>query len=261
MKIQLELFARERMNLALLQNRIPLISQLQIINDCENQLENLKLEISSDPEGVLSAEIGISTILPGEKFVLENPLLSHSWEFFKKINEKILGRILLALKDINGNILSQIHQDIEIEPGNVWLGQQAPLELLVSHIMPNSEIVQLINRKAADFLQKMTGNSALNGYQTKDRERVYQTAQAIYQAIREENIILRSGVAMILAGAIGNLIDRLLLGEVVDFLDFMIGDLHWYVFNFADSFVTIGMGIILYDAIILEKKRQAISNE
>ena len=79
--------------------------------------------------------------------------------------------------------------------------------------------------------------------------------------IREENIILRSGVALILAGAIGNLIDRLLLGEVVDFLDFMIGDLHWYVFNFADSFVTIGMGIILYDAIILEKKRQAISNE
>ena len=79
--------------------------------------------------------------------------------------------------------------------------------------------------------------------------------------IREENIILRSGVAMILAGAVGNLIDRLLLGEVVDFLDFMIGDLHWYVFNFADSFVTIGMGIILYDAIFLEKKRQAISNE
>ena len=79
--------------------------------------------------------------------------------------------------------------------------------------------------------------------------------------IRYESILIRSGVAMILAGAIGNLIDRLLLGEVVDFLDFMIGDLHWYVFNFADSFVTIGMGIILYDAIFLEKKRQAISNE
>ena len=79
--------------------------------------------------------------------------------------------------------------------------------------------------------------------------------------IRYESILIRSGVAMILAGAIGNLIDRLLLGEVVDFLDFMIGDLHWYVFNFADSYVTIGMGIILYDSIILEKNRQAISNE
>ena len=79
--------------------------------------------------------------------------------------------------------------------------------------------------------------------------------------IRYESILIRSGVAMILAGAIGNLIDRLFLGEVVDFLDFMIGDLHWYVFNFADSYVTIGMGIILYDSIILEKKRQTISNE
>ncbi len=79
--------------------------------------------------------------------------------------------------------------------------------------------------------------------------------------IRHESILIRSGVAMILAGAIGNLIDRLFLGEVVDFLDFMIGDLHWYVFNFADSYVTIGMGIILYDSIILEKNRQAISNE
>jgi len=73
--------------------------------------------------------------------------------------------------------------------------------------------------------------------------------------IREEGIVIRSGIGFILAGAIGNLIDRLLLGEVVDFLDFMIGDLHWYVFNLADSFVTIGMGIILYDSIILEKKR------
>ena len=72
--------------------------------------------------------------------------------------------------------------------------------------------------------------------------------------IREENIMLRSGVAMILAGAIGNLIDRLLLGEVVDFLDFMIGDLHWYVFNFADSFVTIGMGTVSYTHLTLPTK-------
>ena len=79
--------------------------------------------------------------------------------------------------------------------------------------------------------------------------------------IRQETIFIRSGVAMILAGAIGNLIDRLFLGEVVDFLDFMVGDVHWYVFNLADSFVTIGMGIILYDSIVLEKKRQSISNE
>ena len=74
--------------------------------------------------------------------------------------------------------------------------------------------------------------------------------------IKEEGIVIRTGVALIIAGAIGNLIDRIFLGSVVDFLDFMIGNYHWYVFNFADSYVTIGMGFILYDSFFLEPKKE-----
>ena len=66
--------------------------------------------------------------------------------------------------------------------------------------------------------------------------------------IKEDGIMIRTGVALIIAGAVGNLIDRIFLGSVVDFLDFMIGNYHWYVFNFADSYVTVGMGFILYDS-------------
>jgi len=72
--------------------------------------------------------------------------------------------------------------------------------------------------------------------------------------IKDQGIIIRTGIGLILAGAIGNLIDRVFLGEVVDFLDFMIGNYHWYVFNLADSYVTVGMGFILYDSLILERK-------
>ena len=75
--------------------------------------------------------------------------------------------------------------------------------------------------------------------------------------IQDHGLILRTGIALILAGAIGNLIDRVFLGEVVDFLDFMVGDYHWYVFNIADSCVTVGMGFVLYDSLILERKRFA----
>ena len=77
-------------------------------------------------------------------------------------------------------------------------------------------------------------------------------------SVRNDFIMIRLGLAMIIAGAIGNLIDRLLLGEVIDFLDFMIGDFHWYIFNLADSYVTIGMTLILIDGIILEKKRKIV---
>ena len=73
-------------------------------------------------------------------------------------------------------------------------------------------------------------------------------------SIKDDEIVVRTGVALILAGAIGNLIDRILLGEVVDFLDFMIGDFHWYVFNLADSCVTVGLGFVLYDSLILNPK-------
>tara|TARA_B100001996_G_scaffold382661_1_gene375133 strand:+ start:2976 stop:3440 length:465 start_codon:yes stop_codon:yes gene_type:complete len=73
---------------------------------------------------------------------------------------------------------------------------------------------------------------------------------------RNQSIVIRLGLAMIIAGAVGNLIDRLFLGEVIDFLDFMIGNFHWYVFNLADSYVTVGMALILIDSIILEKKRE-----
>jgi signal peptidase II len=73
--------------------------------------------------------------------------------------------------------------------------------------------------------------------------------------IQDHGLIIRTGIALILAGAIGNLIDRVFMGEVVDFLDFMVGDYHWYVFNIADSCVTVGMGFVLYDSLILERKR------
>ena len=75
-------------------------------------------------------------------------------------------------------------------------------------------------------------------------------------SVRNHSIVIRLGLAMIIAGAIGNLIDRLFLGEVIDFLDFMIGNFHWYVFNLADSYVSVGMTLILIDSIILEKKRE-----
>jgi signal peptidase II len=53
-------------------------------------------------------------------------------------------------------------------------------------------------------------------------------------------------LALILGGAIGNLIDRFLYGEVIDFIDFYWSDFHWPAFNCADSFITIGVTITLY---------------
>jgi len=53
-------------------------------------------------------------------------------------------------------------------------------------------------------------------------------------------------LTFVLGGAIGNLIDRVFYGEVIDFLDVYWRDYHWPAFNIADSFITIGVTIALY---------------
>ena len=56
------------------------------------------------------------------------------------------------------------------------------------------------------------------------------------------------GLALILGGALGNLIDRLLLGKVVDFLLFHYGEWAYPAFNVADSAITIGAGLVILDS-------------
>jgi signal peptidase II len=58
----------------------------------------------------------------------------------------------------------------------------------------------------------------------------------------------RLGLSLIIGGAIGNLIDRLQYGYVIDFLDLYVGTHHWPAFNVADSAICIGTGLLLIEA-------------
>lgn len=61
-----------------------------------------------------------------------------------------------------------------------------------------------------------------------------------------------AAAVLVLGGAIGNLIDRLMLGSVTDFIDLHIGDIHWPAFNIADSAIV--LGVIFFILIELRKK-------
>ncbi len=65
----------------------------------------------------------------------------------------------------------------------------------------------------------------------------------------DNNIWMNMGISLIIGGAFGNLMDRLVYGGVIDFLDFHIGKCHWPAFNIADTAITIGtilLGIGLF---------------
>lgn len=70
------------------------------------------------------------------------------------------------------------------------------------------------------------------------------------------NKILNCAYALVIGGALGNLYDRLVYGYVVDFLDFYVQDYHWPAFNFADSFICIGAGLIILDSFRPDNKTE-----
>lgn len=65
--------------------------------------------------------------------------------------------------------------------------------------------------------------------------------------------LLSLGLVLVLGGALGNLIDRLLYGYVIDFIDVYYQSWHWPAFNIADSAITIGAALLILDALNFRK--------
>lgn len=72
---------------------------------------------------------------------------------------------------------------------------------------------------------------------------------------KAENLLQRYATAMILAGALGNLADRVRFRAVVDFIDFHVFGWHWYTFNVADSAIVLGVGLLMLDSFLSKRKR------
>ena len=76
----------------------------------------------------------------------------------------------------------------------------------------------------------------------------------LYFALKNKNI---SGYffAIIFGGSLGNLYDRIKFSAVPDFIDLHYNGFHWFIFNIADIFITLGVLCLIYDEVFLEKKR------
>jgi len=80
-----------------------------------------------------------------------------------------------------------------------------------------------------------------------------------FAKIPKEARLGRLSVAMVMGGALGNLIDRIRFGEVVDFLDFYVGSYHWPAFNVADSCISVGVTLLIW--YFIREEQRAKSSE
>ena len=76
----------------------------------------------------------------------------------------------------------------------------------------------------------------------------------VYWLSRASSSLLAVAIGLIIGGAVGNVLDRVRLGAVVDFLDFHLGASHWPAFNLADSAICIGVAAMLLDGLVLRRE-------
>jgi signal peptidase II len=136
------------------------------------------------------------------------------------------------------------------------LGRLRPWERL--ELTPFFNLVLAFNKGAAfSFL------AGAGGWQTP-----LLVAFALIAAVVVSVLLLRSqgrrmlsaGLALVLGGALGNVIDRLRFGHVVDFLDLHAGGWHWPAFNVADSAITVGAALLILDGFRHHERRAGASS-
>jgi signal peptidase II len=146
------------------------------------------------------------------------------------------------------------------------LDQATKLYLLFGYDLPLNEPLEL-----APFLELIVvwnrGISYGLFQQDSDAGRwlllAVSAAAAIGLAIwmtRTSSHFLAASLGLIVGGAVGNAIDRAVYGAVFDFVHFHIGSFSWYVFNIADAAIVAGVIGLLYDALVLDKRRGGHAN-
>jgi signal peptidase II len=79
----------------------------------------------------------------------------------------------------------------------------------------------------------------------------------LYRSLEPEQRAMRWALPLVLGGAIGNLVDRMRLGYVVDFIDMHLKDKHWPTYNVADIAITVGIALMVLEYILGPKKAPA----
>jgi SpoU rRNA methylase family enzyme len=106
------------------------------------------------------------------------------------VDELRPGDIRVVLRDAEGTVLAEAAKDVDILAANQWKASppQLALEMLAAYVQPNAAVIARLLTEVSDRLREVTGNSAIDGYQSENPARVDAIAQAVFDAMRARDI-------------------------------------------------------------------------
>lgn len=172
---------------AAIQNNIPVVRSLIVKNNSEEALNSLAVLVSCTPEFAQGARFHFEQLAPGESRTISPVDLQPDHTYLIKLDEAEKASIRIkAVAD--GKTLSELNHSIEVLAYDQWAGTRSLPELLAAFSMPNSVVVDRLLGKASALLRKSDAGLSLDGYQSKNRERVWKQVSAIYSALLAEGL-------------------------------------------------------------------------
>lgn len=178
-------------NFAFQQNRVSVVRAFTIENISGKPLSNIRVELATEPDFAETVPYLLEEIPANHTARIDDLKLKLSTNFFIQLTERIAGNISLTIK-LEDEIIFKEDYPIDVLAFDQWSGVSILPEMLSAFVTPNHPAVIPIQRRVADILEKMTGNPALDEYQSRNPNRVKNQMAAVYNAIAEQGIIYSS---------------------------------------------------------------------
>ncbi|MGY4385441.1 hypothetical protein ACVWYN_002481 [Pedobacter sp. UYP24] len=182
-----ELIYTTVLNFALQQNHVPIVKSLKILNSSGKDIQNITVEISTEPEFTLAWKQTIQFLKKGERFEFGSIPICILSKYLAELTERQTANISIKLSFDGQEILE--HYPIEILAFDQWSGVTLLPEMLSAFITPNHPDISKIIRNAAVVLERWTGSPSFDEYQSRNPDRVRKQMAAIFEAIADMQLI------------------------------------------------------------------------
>jgi len=186
--LEVELIYIPLVNFAMQQNHIPVIRKMVIKNKRETDLQNITVQIISEPDFAIPWTKKIDVIPKNENFDSGFVNLQISTKYLSELTEKIAGSFTIIITS-DDEIIYNERFNIDILAYDQWSGIAILPEILSAFVTPNHPEIPKIIKRASAILEKWTGSPSFDEYQTRNPDRVKKQMAAIYEAIAEKQII------------------------------------------------------------------------
>ncbi|MCG1053468.1 DUF3320 domain-containing protein [Mycetohabitans sp. B5] len=172
---------------AAIQNHVPVIREIRVTNEGETTLSDIELIVKCVPAFAESARFRFEALMPGERRRLAPVDLRPDHQYFSQLDESERAVITATLHARETALVTATH-NIDVLAYDQWAGIRSLPELLAAFCMPNSRVVDKLLARASGLLRQTSADLSMDGYQSKNREKVWKQVSAIYSTIVAEDI-------------------------------------------------------------------------